>query len=84
VVLKVWTRTKILAGIALMILLLVYPFRVTVAPEWNVKVVNENGKPLAGAYVSEFASHGTLDFEHNEALCTNVNGQAHLSASLSV
>jgi hypothetical protein len=70
------TRTKILAGVALVIFLLVYPFNVTVAPEWNIKVVDENGKPLAGAYVSEFASHGTLDFEHNEAVCTNLNGEA--------
>jgi hypothetical protein len=70
-------RTKLsLAGIALVVFLLVYPFNVTVAPEWNVKVVDENGKPLPGAYVSEFASHGTLDFEHNEAVCTNVNGEA--------
>jgi hypothetical protein len=33
------TRTKILAGIAVILFLLVYPFNVTVAPEWNVKVV---------------------------------------------
>src|SRR5271170_3290360 len=71
------TGTKMsLAGVALIVLLLVYPFNVTVAPEWNVKVVDENGKPLRGAYVSEFASHGTLDFEHSEAACTNVNGEA--------
>src|SRR5271156_6796968 len=65
-----------LAGVALIILLLVYPFNVIVAPEWNVKVVDENGKPLPGAYVSEFASHGTLDFQQNEAVCTNTNGEA--------
>ena len=73
------TRTKILAGIALLILLLAYPFKVTVAPEWNVKVVDGNGRPLAGASVSEFASHGTLDFEYNEAVCTNVNGEAQFA-----
>jgi hypothetical protein len=65
-----------LAGVALIVLLLVYPFNVTVAPEWNVKVVDENGKPVPGAYVSEFASHGTLDFQHNESVCTNMNGDA--------
>ena len=71
------TGTKMsLAGVALIVFLLVFPFNVTVAPEWNVKVIDENGKPLAGAYVSEFASHGTLGFEHNEAVCTNVNGEA--------
>lgn len=71
------TSTKMsLVGVALVVFLLVYPFNVTVAPEWNVRVVDETGKPVAGAYVSEFASHGTLDFEHNEAVCTNVNGEA--------
>jgi len=69
-------RTITLAGIALSILLLVYPFDVLVAPEWNVKVVDENGKALAGAYVEELASHETLDFQHNEAVCTNVTGEA--------
>jgi hypothetical protein len=35
-----------LAGVAQIVLLLVYPFDVTVVPEWNVKVADENGKPL--------------------------------------
>ena len=70
-------RTKILAGIALIILLLAYPFNVTVAPEWNVKVVDENGKALAGAYVLEFATQWTLDFHHEEAICSDLNGEAH-------
>jgi hypothetical protein len=65
-----------LALVALIILVLVFPFNVTVAPEWKVKVVDEDGKPLAGAYVSEFASHGTLDIQHNESMCTDVNGEA--------
>ena len=65
-----------LAGLALIVSLPVYPFSVTAAPEWSVKVVDENGKSVPGAYVSEFASHGTLDFQHNEAVCTNTNGEA--------
>jgi hypothetical protein len=73
---KTGTGKMILAGVALILFLLVYPFDVTVAREWNVKVVDENGKPLAGAYVAEFASHGTLDFEHKESVCTNTNGEA--------
>lgn len=71
------TRTKILAGIALILFLLVYPFNVTVAPEWNVKVVDENGKALAGAYVLEWANQCTLDFHQHEAVCSNLNGEAH-------
>jgi len=57
----VTARTKILSGTAVLVSLVVYPFEVTVAPEWNVKVVDENGKPLAGAYVLEFADQWTLD-----------------------
>jgi hypothetical protein len=71
------TRTKILAGFALILFLLVYPFNVTVAPEWNVKVVDENGKALPGAYVLEWASQWTLDFHHHGAVCSNLNGEAH-------
>lgn len=73
---KIRTKTS-LAGVVLIVLLLVYPFNVTVAPDWNVKVVDDNGNPLPGAYVEEFASHGTLDFQHNESVCTNFNGDAH-------
>jgi|SRR5580658_1770086 hypothetical protein len=71
------TKTKMsLVAIVLIVFLLVYPFNVTVAPEWTVKVIDENGNPVPGAYVSEFASNGTLDFEHNQAMCTNINGEA--------
>jgi hypothetical protein len=73
------TRTKILAGVAFFLFLLVYPFNVTVAPEWNVKVVDENGKALAGAYVLEFATQWTLDFHFEEAECSNANGEAHFA-----
>jgi hypothetical protein len=74
------TRIKVsLAGVALIIVLLVYPFNVTVAPEWKVKVIDEKGEPVAGAYVSEFGSHGTLDFQHKEALCTDLSGEAQFS-----
>lgn len=69
-------KPKTLAMIALVVVLLVFPFKVTVAPEWNVKVVDENGKPLPGAYVEEFARQWTLDYDHHEAVCTNSNGEA--------
>ncbi len=72
-------REKILVAIAVVTLLLVYPFNLTVAPEWEVKVVDENGNPLAGAYVSESASHGMLDFAHQKAVCTNARGAAHFA-----
>jgi hypothetical protein len=58
---KTTTKTR-LAGAALVLFVLLYPFSVTVAPEWTVKVLDENGEPLAGAYVSEGASQWTLGF----------------------
>lgn len=69
-------QPKALATIVFVLALLLYPFNVTVAPEWNVKVVDENGNPIPGAYVSEFASNGTLDFQHEEAVCTKADGEA--------
>jgi hypothetical protein len=73
----VTTRAKILAGVAVILLLLVYPFNVTVMPEWNVKVVDENGMALPGAQVLEFATQWTLDFHQEEAICSDSNGEAH-------
>ena len=70
-------RTKILAGIALIILLLVYPFNVTVMPEWDVRVVDENGTAVPGAYVLEFANQWTLDFHDEQSICSDSNGKAH-------
>ena len=70
-------RTVLLAGVALVMLLLVYPFNVTVIPEWNVKVVDEGGRPVPGAYILLFATQWTLDFHHEEAVCTDSNGQAY-------
>lgn len=71
------TSTKILAGTAVLLFLLVYPFEVTVAPEWNIKVVDENGKPLTGAYILEFANQWTLDTHYEQAICSDKNGEAH-------
>ncbi len=66
-----------LAGAALVLFPLLYPFSVTVAPEWTVKVLDENGEALAGAYVSEGASQWTLGVHYGTAICSNVQGEAH-------
>src|ERR1700759_1317412 len=64
------------AGVALLLVLLFYPFNVTVAPKWKVRVVDQNGNPVQGAYVQEFARNWTLDFKHNEAVCSDKDGIA--------
>jgi hypothetical protein len=73
---KTTTKTR-LAGAALVLFVLLYPFSVTVAPEWTVKVLDENGEPLAGAYVSEGASQWTLGVHYGTAICSNLQGEAH-------
>jgi hypothetical protein len=73
----VTTRTKVLAAVAVLIFLVSYPFKVTVAPDWQVSVVNENGSPLAGAYVLEFADYSTLDHHYEHAICSDKDGKAH-------
>jgi hypothetical protein len=71
-------RTKtMLAVVALVLFLLLYPFSVTLAPVWNVKVLDESGKALAGAYVSEGASQWTLGVHYGTAICSDVRGEAH-------
>ncbi len=70
-------RTIFLVCAAVVVLLLVYPFNVTVAPEWNVKVVDERGRPVPGAHVLRFATQWTLHFQHNETVCTDYDGTAH-------
>ena len=40
------TTKKRLAGAALVLFVLLYPFSVTVAPEWTVRVLDENGAPI--------------------------------------
>jgi len=73
------TRIKILTGVAAIILLLVYPFNITVMPEWNVEVVDEKGAAVPGAYVFEFATQWTLDFHDEQALCSDSKGEAHFA-----
>lgn len=70
-------ETSLLVGV-LIVLLLVFPFNLTVAPDWRVKVIDEKGKPLAGAYVSEFGAQGDGD-PRPAAACTGLTGEAHFS-----
>jgi hypothetical protein len=72
------TRPLVVGGIALLVVL-IYPFKVTVAPEWNVKVVDQNGNAVAGAYVSEFGTNWTLNVHHEDAACSDALGRAYLA-----
>jgi hypothetical protein len=69
-------------GLALILAILFFPFNVTVAPEWKVRVVDQNGDPVKGAYVSELAINWTLDFRHSEAVCSDEDGIAQFPKRL--
>jgi hypothetical protein len=71
------TGTRVLGLAVLIVFLLVFRFNVTVAPEWNVKVLDENGEALAGVYVSEFATPWTLNVHYEGAICSDRRGEAH-------
>lgn len=59
--------------------LMLYPFKVTVAPEWNVKVVDENNNPISAVDITEFASFPRMRFEHKESICSGRDGEAHFA-----
>ena len=69
-------RIPVIVAIGALLLLFVYPFDVTATPEWNVKVVDENGSPVSGAYLFQGASHPTLGYDSTDGVCTNSNGEA--------
>ena len=54
-----------------------YPFNLTVAPEWQVRVLDEKRQPIPGAFGSELADEWTLDLHKSRALCTDQNGEGY-------
>ena len=60
---KIW----FLAFLIPLLLLLFYPFEILVVPEWNVKIVDERGNPLANVRVSEHWQHYSIEIEGHEA-----------------
>jgi hypothetical protein len=62
-------RKSVLVGtiLAVMLVLLLYPFESTVVPEWRARVVDEAGKPLTGVIVSEHWQPYSIETECHEA-----------------
>jgi hypothetical protein len=72
---RVFNKTfRVSASLALILVFLFFPFNVTVAPEWKLRLVDQNGDPVKGAYVYESAYNWTLDFRHSEAVCSDEDG----------
>jgi len=59
-------RHVILTGtiiILLSLIILLVPFSTTVVPEWKVRVLNSQGKPVSGVRVRQTWKHYSLDLE---------------------
>ena|ERR1044072_301536 len=61
----------ILAGIALVLL---FPYQTTVVPEWRIRVVDETGKPFAGARVRQEWRHYSYNVGDGDDRNADENG----------
>ena len=70
---KKWLLTGSL--IACLVVLLFYPFDITVVPEWRLRVVDQTGQRLSGNRVRQSWSHYTLEKQsHEEELLSDGEG----------
>jgi hypothetical protein len=56
------------AVLILLLLILVYPFKTIVVPEWNLRVVDETGTPVRAINVTEHWQHYMFEREGHEEL----------------
>jgi hypothetical protein len=74
---KAWIKYALI-GLLVIIVLVAYPFEITVGPDWDVHVIDENGKPLIGATVRETWQQCSLETQsHEEDKTTDSNGAVH-------
>jgi hypothetical protein len=67
----------VLLGAACVLILLLYPFKYTVVPEWKFQVVYKSGKPVPNIRVREVWQHYSLEKQDHEAeTVTNAEGYA--------
>lgn len=60
---------------ALLLLVLCYPFKTTIVPEWSLKVVSDAGAPVSAINVTEHWQHFLLESSsHEEVQRTGENG----------
>lgn len=65
----------------LVLVVLLYPEKLTVVPAYHVKVMDQAGAPLAGAVVSELWRQASLQkIDHLEQVTTNMAGEVDLPA----
>lgn len=67
-----WLFWIAVGSIAFVIL---FPFKTTVVPAWKIRVIDEDGKPIAGTSVREYWHHYSVESEgHEQDLSTDDNG----------
>lgn len=54
------------AALLLLLLVLVYPFKTTIVPEWDLKVVDEKGAPARDVNITEHWQHYLLESSSHE------------------
>lgn len=70
---KLWIFVTL--GAMALLLLLLYPFKTTVVPEWRVRIVDEAGNPLRTTRVREVWKHYTIESaSHAAVLITDGDG----------
>ena len=63
------------ATVLLVLLVLFYPFKTTIVPEWSLKVVTEEGAPVRDVNVTEHWQHFLLErSSHEEVRRVQENG----------
>lgn len=56
------------AALVLLLAILIYPFKTTVVPDWQLRVVDEMGAPVRGINVTEHWQHYLLESTAHEEL----------------
>jgi len=64
--------------VGIVVVTLMYPVEQTIAPEWQVTVVDDKGVRLANIHVRETWRQGSIEENgHEEVLATDANGSVH-------
>jgi hypothetical protein len=67
-----------IAGLLLLLLMLVFPFDLTIAPERSFKVVEENGAPIHRIQVTQIWDQYSLEYRDEERKLTGPDGHVLL------
>jgi len=70
------SRIALTGTLALLLVILLYPFQTTVLPQWDLQVVDDAGTPVREINVTEHWQHYLLESSgHEEAQRTNQDGR---------